>query len=94
MQGKRTINSVLRDLPRSGLRRLTDEVMRINQDRGNVIQLGFGQPQEPPDEGIRKAIIDAASHGSLAYTENAGFPELKNAIRLKLKKENGIKLNK
>lgn len=90
MQGKRTINSVLRDLPRSGLRRLTDEVMRINQDRGNVIQLGFGQPQEPPDEGIRKAIIDAASHGSLAYTENAGFPELKNAIRLKLKKENGI----
>lgn len=90
MQGKRTINSVLGNLPRSGLRRLTDQVMRINQEGGDVIQLGFGQPQEPPDEGIRRAIADAATYESLAYTENAGLPDLKNAIRLKLKQENQI----
>lgn len=89
MTSQQTVNTVLGNLPRSGIRRLTDYVMG-NPDMADAIQLGFGQPQEAADEIIREAIIKAADLRKTMYTENAGTRELREAIVTKLKVRNGI----
>lgn len=93
MAPRRTVNKILGGLPRSGIRRLTDEVMRINQNGGEAIQLGFGQPHEPVDPGVCEAIVKAAESCKTAYTENAGSPALRCAIAAKLKFRNAVDVN-
>jgi aspartate aminotransferase len=83
------VNEVMGTLPRSGIRRLTDEVMG-SQDMDDAIQLGFGQPQEATDDLIREAIIKATEERTLGYTENAGMRTLRNAIATKLAVRNQI----
>jgi aspartate/methionine/tyrosine aminotransferase len=89
MMSPQTVNTVLGNLPRSGIRRLTDYVMG-NPNMGDVIQLGFGQPLESVDKIIREAIIKAVDLGKTTYTENAGAQELREAIVAKLKVRNKI----
>ena len=84
-----TVNDVLGTLPRSGIRRLTDQVMG-NQGMDDAIQLGFGQPQEATDDLIRVAIINATGERTLGYTENAGLRTLRDAIVTKLAVRNHI----
>lgn len=85
-----TVNDVLATLPRSGIRRLTDQVMG-SKDMGDAIQLGFGQPQEATDDLIREAIIKATGERTLGYTANAGLPSLRDAIVEKLAVRNHIR---
>lgn len=89
MASPHTVNRVLGNLPRSGIRRLTDYVMG-NRDMEDAIQLGFGQPQEAADDIIREAIIKAVELRKTVYTENAGMRELRDAIAVKLKVRNHI----
>lgn len=89
MAGSRLVNHVLETLPRSGIRRLTDQVMG-SQGMEDVIQLGFGQPQEATDDLIRNAIIKATEERTLGYTENAGLRTLRDAIVAKLAARNHI----
>lgn len=86
---RHTVNDVLGTLPRSGIRRLTDQVMG-SRDMDDAIQLGFGQPQEATDDLIRKAIIKATEERTLGYTENAGLRTLRDAIVTKLAVRNHI----
>jgi len=86
---RHTVNDVLGTLPRSGIRRLTDQVMG-SRDMDDAIQLGFGQPQEATDDLIREAIIKATEERTLGYTENAGMPALRDAIVTKLAVRNHI----
>lgn len=83
---ERTINSVLSHLPRSGIRRITDRVMELNQGDGRdpVIHLGLGQPQEPTPRAICEAVSEAALKGFTKYTLNAGWLELRKAVQEKL----------
>lgn len=83
------VNEVLGTLPRSGIRRLTDQVMG-SRDMDDAIQLGFGQPQEATDDLIREAIGKAAGARTLAYTENAGMRTLRDAIVTKLALRNQV----
>ncbi|MFO0707400.1 MAG: pyridoxal phosphate-dependent aminotransferase [Nitrospira sp.] len=83
------VNHVLHTMPRSGIRRLTDAVM-ANPAMDDAIQLGFGQPQEPTDDRIRDAVRHAASRRTFAYTPNAGSLDLRQAIRSKLARRNGV----
>ena len=92
MSTKRTVNKVLGSLPRSGIRRLTDVVMD-NPGMTDVVQLGFGQPQEATDDRIRAAIIKGAKERIFGYTANAGTRELRDAIVAKLKVRNGVDTN-
>lgn len=84
-----TVNEVLGTLPRSGIRRLTDQVMG-SRDMDDAIQLGFGQPQEATDDLIREAIVQATGARTLGYTENAGLRALRDAIVTKLAVRNHI----
>jgi aspartate/methionine/tyrosine aminotransferase len=89
MNSQHTVNDVLGTLPRSGIRRLTDQVMG-SQGMEDAIQLGFGQPQEATDDLIRTAIIKATEERTLGYTENAGMRALRDAIARKLAVHNHI----
>lgn len=89
----KSINSVLSNMPRSGVRRITEKVMLLNHEQGEIIHLGFGEPQEPTSDIIRRAVSRAALEGFTKYTLNAGWRELRQAIKQKLKLQNGVEVD-
>ena len=55
-----------------------------------VISLSAGEPDFPTPESISEAGRRAISSGFTTYTDNAGMPELREAIAEKLKGDNGL----
>ena len=56
----------------------------------NVISLGVGEPDHDTPENIKEAAIAAIRRGETKYTAVEGIPELRKAIALKFKRENGL----
>ncbi|MCL2142476.1 MAG: pyridoxal phosphate-dependent aminotransferase [Methanimicrococcus sp.] len=54
----------------------------------NAINLGIGQPDFDTPTNIKAAAIKAINDGFTGYTAGLGIPELRDAISVKLKKEN------
>lgn len=82
------INRVLNKMPRSGIRRIMDKAIEIDPEQKEIIHLEVGQPQEPTSKMIRDSASKAALDGFTKYTQNAGFFDLRKAIREKLAKNN------
>lgn len=59
----------------------------------DVISLSFGEPDFFTPDHIKRAAIDAINHNYTFYTPVAGIPELKEAIKEKFERENGLKYN-
>lgn len=58
--------------------------------RGNLIEMARGEPHFEVPENIRTAIKDALDREQTHYTAVDGTEELKNAIRDKFARENGL----
>ena len=58
--------------------------------RPGVIHLEVGQPDFPTPAHVCAAAARAAEAGKTGYTPNAGLPELREALRLMLREEQGI----
>ena len=56
----------------------------------NSINLGLGEPDFTTPEHIIKATTTAMREGFTHYTSNMGILELREALSMKLKKDNGI----
>lgn len=56
----------------------------------DVIDFGAGEPDFDTPMNIKKAAKDAVDAGFTKYTPTSGIPELKDAIREKLKRDNGL----
>lgn len=84
------VNRVLQTIPRSGIRRITDQVLELDPTGARIIHLGLGQPQEPTSQAICQAVAEAALNGFTKYTLNAGMLELRDAVKLKLAATNKI----
>ena len=56
----------------------------------DVINLTIGQPDFPPPDHVRAAAEKAMAAGVVGYTNRDGIPELKEAIRRKFSRENGL----
>ena len=56
----------------------------------DVIGLGAGEPDFDTPDHIKQAAIDAISQGKTNYTNVDGIPELKEAICVKFKRDNGL----
>lgn len=56
----------------------------------DIINLGTGEPDFDTPEPIKQAAIDALNAGFTKYTAVDGIPELKQAIRDKFKRDNGL----
>lgn len=56
----------------------------------NAINMGLGQPDFDTPKNIKDAAIKAIADGKTGYTNNAGIAELREAVALKLKRENNL----
>jgi aspartate/methionine/tyrosine aminotransferase len=81
-----TPSTSVRDLPRSGIRRVFDEASKYP----DCIRLEVGEPSFPTPEHVKRAAQDAMRDDFTKYTPNAGIVELREALAVKLRDRNGI----
>lgn len=79
-------NTNLKKIKPSGIRKLFD----LAQDRKGLVSFGIGEPDFVTPAHIREAAKKALDEGYTRYTPNLGFPELREAISIKLKQKNKI----
>lgn len=79
-------NTNLKKIKPSGIRKLFD----LAQDRKSLVSFGIGEPDFVTPIHIREAAKKALDEGYTRYTPNLGFPELREAISIKLKQKNKI----
>lgn len=71
-----TWSPYLRAIPVSGIRRMVDEAVKMD----DVIHLSIGQPNFPTPQHIIDAHIEALHQGQTGYTMDAGLPELLESL--------------
>ena len=76
----------MRGIKKSGIR----EIFDLAQTLPDHINLGIGEPDFRTPSFVRVAARKAMREGFTRYTSNVGIPELREAIALKLKRENRI----
>jgi aspartate aminotransferase len=58
-----------------------------------IINLSFGEPDFRTPDHIKQAAIDAINQNFTYYTPVAGIPDLKEAVKLKFKRDNNLEYN-
>ncbi len=69
---------------------MTQRAREMRAAGRDVIALSNGQPDLPPPENIRRAAIAAIERGESKYPPVPGIPELREAVRRKFRRENGL----
>jgi aspartate aminotransferase len=69
---------------------MTTRVNELKAQGVDVIGLGAGEPDFDTPEYVQDAAIAAIRGGKTRYTNVDGTPELKEAIRAKFKRDNGL----
>jgi len=69
---------------------VTTKAQELKAAGRDVIGLGAGEPDFDTPEHVKQAAIDALRQGKTKYTPVNGVPELRQAIRAKFKRENGL----
>lgn len=80
------IASHIARMPGSGVRHILERALR----RPGSIILAVGEPGEVAEMRIRDAAAEGWRDGAIRYTPNGGIPPLREAIRDKLRRENGL----
>ena len=76
------LNTVVRDIPRSGIRDFFDIVTTMK----DVISLGIGEPDFDTPWHVRESTVFALERGATHYTSNLGYIELRRALSAYVKK--------
>lgn len=72
----------------------TSGIRKIFEAAGSdAINLGLGQPDFDTPEHIKAAAIKAINEGFTGYTVGPGIPELREALSIKFKEENGFSVS-
>lgn len=66
------------------------KLLKMAEERQNVIRLGRGEPDKPTPKHIIDAAKKALEDGHTTYTNPAGLPELRQAIADKLERDNNL----
>lgn len=69
---------------------ITAKAKRLRQAGADIINLGGGEPDYDTPEYVKSAAIAAITEGFTKYTPPAGIPELKEAVRDKLRRDNNL----
>lgn len=69
---------------------ITSRVLELKRAGVDVIGLGAGEPDFDTPDFIKEAGIKAIRDGKTKYTNVDGTPELKEAVRLKFKRDNAL----
>ncbi len=83
------INTVVRDIPRSGIRDFFDIVTTMK----DVISLGIGEPDFDTPWHVREATVFALERGQTHYSSNLGYIELRRALSKYVAKNFGAEYN-
>lgn len=78
-------------IPFSGIRKVFEEVSRLEKQGKKVINLCIGRPDFDTPEHIKAAAKKALDDGLVHYTSNYGLDALREAIAEKLERENGVR---
>jgi len=69
---------------------ITARAKRMRAEGIDVLNFGAGEPDFDTPEHIKAAAVQALAEGFTKYTATAGIDELKDAVCLKLKRDNGV----
>ena len=83
------LNTVVRDIPRSGIRDFFDIVSTMK----DVISLGIGEPDFDTPWHVRESTVFALERGATHYTSNLGYLELRKALAKYVRKKFGAEYN-
>ena len=83
------LNTVVRDIPRSGIRDFFDIVTTMK----DVISLGIGEPDFDTPWHVRESTVFALERGATHYTSNLGYLELRKALSKYVSKHFGAEYN-
>jgi aspartate aminotransferase len=85
-----TITARARQLAPSATLAISARARQLQAEGIDVISFGSGEPDFDTPAHIKAAAVQALQEGFTKYTAADGIPELKDAIRLKLKRDNGL----
>ena len=83
------LNTVVRDIPRSGIRDFFDIVSTMK----DVISLGIGEPDFDTPWHVRESTVFSLERGATHYTSNLGYLELRKALGKYVRKQFGAEYN-
>lgn len=83
------LNTVVRDIPRSGIRDFFDIVTTMK----DVVSLGIGEPDFDTPWHVREATVFALERGATHYSSNLGYLELRKALSRYVGKNFGAEYN-
>ena len=69
---------------------VTNRAKELKAKGEQIFGIAGGEPDKDTPENIKRAAIHALEQGATKYTPSAGLPELRQAISLKLKKDNNL----
>jgi len=95
MEARSVLTSAKRmsGIPFSGIRKVFERVGELEKQGKPVINLSLGRPDFDTPIHIKEAAKLALDQGKVHYTSNYGLESLREAIALKMVKDNGVPAN-
>lgn len=90
--GPLLLNPVLENLPAYPLARLDERRAELKSAGAKLFDFGTGDPREPTDGRIRKALLDAVPETS-RYPSSLGTPALREAFAGFMRRRHGVELD-
>ncbi len=87
-----TLSQRVRHLSPSLTLALTAKAKALRAQGKSIVLLTAGEPDFDTFPAIKQAAVDALAGGFTKYTPTTGIPELKERIREKLERENGVRV--
>lgn len=84
------ISTRVSGLKRSPIVEIFSRVRALRQEGRDILDLCIGEPDFDTPPHIKRAALDAMNRGETKYTVIDGTAELKDAIRLKFRRDNGL----
>jgi aspartate/methionine/tyrosine aminotransferase len=87
------ISERVRHLRPTAINRVLDEVRQLQAAGKKLVSLMRGQPDTPTAPHIIEAANAALQAGRTGYPDNQGEPKLREAVAVKLARDNGLRYN-
>ena len=68
----------------------TQKVRELRAEGRDIIGLTIGEPDFPTPDNVKRAVAEAMARDDTRYTTVDGTDEMKDAARLKFRRENGL----
>ncbi|MGX5805847.1 pyridoxal phosphate-dependent aminotransferase [Bradyrhizobium sp. Arg314] len=84
------LSETIRGVPASPISAMFDRATELRSQGSNLVDLTLGEPDFDTPNHIRRAAIEAIEAGATRYTAADGTAALKDAVRRKFARDNGL----